>query len=184
MSNNNQRSGEKRLFIVAASTPLCSAHFSVIIVDVSDMNVSELDFFFLAIIFVDFSKAFDTLDHGKLLRIARIQGMPEKYCEIIRKVFEGAEMAIRRRDDKEEICFNQQRGIRQGSSLSPNLFVLIVNFVLEVVEESCRRRGMEGGVRWEAYADDIALVHNEVRRLEEVFRELQGAARYVGLKYN
>ncbi len=52
----------------------------------------NMDLYFL---FMDFQKAFDTIDHNILWEALKNQGIHRKYINIIKKLFEGAEVYIK-----------------------------------------------------------------------------------------
>ena len=108
--------------------------------------------------FIDYSKAFDSLDWDKLWKVLEFAGCPEGLVNVIKSLYEHSTISIRVSADGELApSFKQKRGIRQGSSLSPCLFVLAMDFCLRVFQEACADLGLpshEG--TWTAYADDVA----------------------------
>ena len=93
-------------------------------------------------------------------------------------------------DGKRTEPFKQKNGIRQGSSLSPLIFVLVLDFCMRVTEAAMAAEGYEDRPDpWGAYADDIAdetvgdkaAVETEA---SEALQQLQGAAAVAGLLVN
>ncbi|KAL4469140.1 hypothetical protein ABPG72_005910 [Tetrahymena utriculariae] len=73
--------------------------------------------------------------------------------------------------------FRIGRGFLQGSPLSPKLFILYLNFVLKIVEARVREKlGLYFKLLYLAYADDLALVHDNIEELkviDQIMREGQ-----------
>ena len=88
--------------------------------------------------FVDFSKAFDSLVWARMWEIIEFSGCPTALLAVIRCLHEHATISIRLNSAGDLAAeFKQKKGIRQGSGLSPCLFVLVLDFVLRVYEIAC-----------------------------------------------
>jgi hypothetical protein len=138
--------------------------------------------------FVDFSKAFDSLAWDQMWQVLSWQGVPEPILDVIRRMYVGSTIAIRMTPDGMlETPFQQRVGIRQGCSLSPALFVLVLDFALRVFEQACKDAGLNPDDCWLGYADDLA-VHREglssVSEVQQMLLELQSACAFVGLHIN
>eukprot|EP00392_Amoebophrya_sp_AT5.2_P019652 g20593.t1 len=80
--------------------------------------------------FIDFRKAYDSLDWKRMRDILRRMGMPEELGRIVEAVYGGATYALRLGQDRTTDAAKQKSGIRQGSSLSPLLFILCLDFAM------------------------------------------------------
>jgi hypothetical protein len=144
--------------------------------------------------FVDFSKAFDSLLWARMWDILEFSGCPPQLVAVIRSLHEHAMIALRLNSDGDlAAAFAQMKGIRQGSGLSPCLFVLVLDFVMRVYEEGCAEEGLDRVGTWNAYADDVvdktAVNENESAAQLEInasttMQLLEGAAAFTGLLVN
>ena len=73
---------------------------------------------------MDFAKAFDSLDYEKAFDILRAQGVNRGVVSLLERLYGGAKMQIKVREGEYLPKFAQRAGIRQGSSLSPLLFII------------------------------------------------------------
>ena len=81
--------------------------------------------------------------------------------------------------------FYQRRGIRQGSGLSPLIFVLTLDFVMRVFQDACELEGLPSRLlSWNAYADDIADKCTDEITATAVTAQLEAASAFVSLRLN
>lgn len=138
------------------------------------------------ITFIDYSKAFDSLNWENLWKTLEFAGCPRKLVTVIRKLYENSTISLRLSSDGElapEI--KQKRGIRQGSSLSPCLFVLAMDYCLRVFQSTCVEKGLPSHENtWTAYADDVADKSISEEEATEALQQLEAASAFVGLRLN
>ena len=81
----------------------------------------------LVVNFVDFSKAFDSIDWTTMWKVLAWQGCPTMIIDIMKRMYSDASLSIRIDPAGQRFAekFDQKVGIRQGCSLSPLLFVLV-----------------------------------------------------------
>ena len=135
--------------------------------------------------FVDFRKAFDSLDWSTMWKVMEAQGMPTKIVGIIKELYNNATVSVRLNSEGGMApSFKQKVGIRQGCSLSPAIFVLVLDYALKAYMEACEELGIGADAGWLGYADDMAIGSTNVNAAEAAFHQLQAACAFVGLHCN
>ena len=79
--------------------------------------------------FIDYSKAFDGVDHNKLWKIIQEMGIPEHLTCLLRNLYAGQEATVRTEHGKTD-WFQIGKGVRQGYLLSPCLFNLYAEYIM------------------------------------------------------
>jgi hypothetical protein len=136
--------------------------------------------------FVDYSKAFDSLIWGRLWKCLEFAGCPVELIAVIRGFYDRSTVSLRLSSDgKAAPPFAQRKGIRQGSSLSPCIFVLAMDFCLRVFEHACTKLGMTPRADlWTAYADDLADKTQNEAEASAALQQLEAASAFIGLMLN
>ena len=80
----------------------------------------------LYVAFVDFKKAFDNVNHSKLLEVLYGEGVNGKFYNIIKSMYEKL-MSCVRTGNQMSRSFKCTKGVRQGCVLSPTLFSVFIN---------------------------------------------------------
>ncbi len=139
--------------------------------------------------FVDFNKAFDSLYHAEIWVTLAKQRVPRKFIEILINIYSNSEIQIKL--DKMGDRFLVKREVKQGDPLSPNIF----NAVLEDVFRQLNwgGKGLKiSGINFNTskninnlrFADNIGLIAENSKELEEMARELWKESNKVGLLIN
>ena len=68
--------------------------------------------------FIDYTKAFDCVDHNKLWKILKEMGIPEYLTCLLRNLYADQEATVRTRHGTTD-CFQIGKGVHQGCILSP-----------------------------------------------------------------
>ena len=80
--------------------------------------------------FIDYTKAFDYVDHNKLWKILREMGIPDLLTCLLRNLYVGQEATVRTLHGKTD-WFKTGKGVQQGCILSPYLFNLYANYIMQ-----------------------------------------------------
>ena len=148
----------------------------------------------LTMVFVDFSKAFDSIDRGKMFQILRAYGIPEIIVEAIKVIYDNTCAAVITSVGLTDF-FRIVAGIFQGDTLAPLLFIIVIDYILRQAFTRCHDQGIEisprRGSRQPAinlrdlsYADDLTLLSHSLKKAEELLHALEHSAIQVGLKVN
>ena len=79
--------------------------------------------------FMYYAKAFDCVDHNRLLKILQEMGIPHHLTCLLRNLYAGQEPTARTRHVKTD-WFQIGKGVRQGCILSPCLFNLYSEYIM------------------------------------------------------
>ena len=79
--------------------------------------------------FIDYTKAFDCVDHSKLWKILKEVGIPDHLTCLFRNLSSGQEATVRTRHGTID-WFQIQKRVCQGYILSPCLFNLYVEYIM------------------------------------------------------
>ena len=133
--------------------------------------------------FIDYEKAFDSVDRETLWKILRHYGVPEKLTNIIRNTYEGLTCRVIHEGQLTD-AFYVRTGVRQGCLLSPFLFLLAMDWVMR---RSTAGRG--NGIQWTMwtqlndldFADDLALLSHTQQQMQEKTSTISANSACIGL---
>ena len=146
------------------------------------------------LIFVDFTKAFDSIHRGKMEQILLAYGIPKETVPGITILYKNTKVKVRSPDGDTEY-FDIVAGVLQGDTLAPYLFIICLDYVLRTSIDKIRENGFEltkkRSRRYPAktitdadYADDIAILGNTPDQAETLLHSLERAAAGIGLNVN
>ena len=79
--------------------------------------------------FIDYTKAFDCVDHNKLWKILKEMGIPDHLTFLLRNLYASQEATVRTGHGTTD-WFRIGKGVRQGCTLSPCLFNLYAEYIM------------------------------------------------------
>jgi len=129
--------------------------------------------------FVDLTKAFDRVQLNDVLNILNDHNIPQNIIQIIRLLNENSTTKVRVGQElSNEVPTSD--GVRQGDSLSPLLFNLIMDKIIQNIEETGRGYKMGSNeVKCVCYADDAVLISdNEDDLQRQLFNLINTADKY------
>ena len=146
------------------------------------------------LIFIDFTKAFDSIHRGKMKQILLAYGIPKETVAAITILYRNTKVKVRSPDGDTEY-FDIVAGVLQADTLAPYLFIICLDYVLRTSIDKIRENGFEltkkRSRRYPAktitdadYADDIAILANTPNQAETLLHSLERAAACIGLYVN
>ena len=140
----------------------------------------------LYINFIDFEKAFDSIDRDSLWKIMKHYGIPDKYISIVKATYDGMTCRVLHGGDITD-KFHVLTGVRQGCILSPFLFLLAIDWVMKNTTS-----GQRNGIQWTMieqlddldFADDLALLSHNHSQMQNKTSTLETVAASIGLRIN
>ena len=128
------------------------------LVDKWHSNVN--DDLFTGVIFLDFAKAFDTIDHKLLIKKLSLYGLSDSCTKFLTSYLNDRKQAVFQGSSLSPLS-PIKYGVPQGSILGPLLFSIYINDLPLHISSSS-----------ELFADDTT-VHNAYKNLETVYTTLQ-----------
>ena len=134
--------------------------------------------------FIDFKAAFDTVWRKALWKMLKSIGVCSKIVNIVEYMYNQTECSILI-DGQLKDWFHVEVGVRQGCILSPTLFNIFLEFVMD--ELSCLQSSLKLNPTLSTdirYADDTSLIAFTFEKLQISTTELHKACKKWGLKVN
>ena len=134
--------------------------------------------------FVDYEKAFDSLDRESLCELKRHYAIPEKFVTLIGNTCKGMTWKATH-GGKISAGFEVLTGVRQGCLLSPFLFLLPADWITRKTTAN-----KINGIQWTlsaneldalSYADDLALLSHKLWQLQGKTSDLDSNSAQLGL---
>ena len=134
--------------------------------------------------FVDYQKAFDSLDRNTLWKILAFYGVPKKIIDIIKNMYDNQNVKVLFKG-KLSNSFIVLTGVRQGCLLSPFLFLLAIDFILKYCNNG-------NGFPWTDeqelddldFADDLAVTADTIDKIQEKTDNIKERSEALGLLVN
>lgn len=137
----------------------------------------------LHIAFIDYTKAFDTVEICYLLKALQDQEIPDKYIRLMKHIYEKSQASIYLEKPGEK--FKLQRGVKQGDPMSPKLFNVVLESIFRTLKWNNHGLNIDGKMLSNLrYADDIALFSESKEELLTMIKELKDASKPMGLIIN
>ena len=144
----------------------------------------------LTVTFIDFKKAFDSIDRRVMFAVLRHYGIPEAVVNAISTLYNNSKSAVMV-DGNISDPFEVSTGVLQGDVLAPFLFIVLVDYLLKkatsdvdtgVVTHPRRSRRYPARVINDLdFADDIALLESTMSQAQAQLNRTTTAAKELGL---
>ena len=142
--------------------------------------------------FINFRKAFDSIDRGRMFQILEAYGIPPDVVSAIRVMYENTSAVVITPEGETE-QFAIDTGVLQGDPLAPFLFIICLDYALRSAISDAdgltlkrRRSSHHPAVVLSDldYADDIALLENTIKSAQDLLNRVEKACQDVGLFLN
>ena len=136
--------------------------------------------------FIDYTKAFDCVDHNKLWKIHQEMGIPDHLTCLLRNLYAGQEATVRTGLGTTD-WFQIEKGVGQGCILSPCLFNLYAEYIMRNARLDEARAGIKIAGRNTnnlRYADDTTLIAESEEELKSLLMKVKEESEKADLKLN
>ena len=146
-------------------------------------------------VFIDFSKAFDSINHEAMFSILKAYGVPPRMLEAIRLCYGNLRARVVSPDGDTDL-FPITAGVMQGDTLAPFLFVTVLDYCLtKAIGDKTAELGLtlhqRKSSRYPAkaitdldFADDIVLMSDTVEQASILLQRVERECEAVGLRLN
>ena len=137
--------------------------------------------------FIDFKKAFDTVNREALWKVLARIGIKGRLLKVLQSMYSCVSSCVRCPSGCTEF-FDCLRGLKQGCNLSPKIFSILINQLAENVIKH-GRHGVQlmpdvTDVFLLLFADDVVLISDSVIGLQNQLNTLYDSAKELGLVVN
>ena len=136
--------------------------------------------------FIDYDKAFDSVDHNKVWKILQETGIPDHLTCILRNLYTGQEAIVRTGHGTTD-WFQIGKGVCQGCILSRCLFNLYAEYIMRNAGLDEAQAGIKivgRNINNLRYANDTTLMAESEEELKSLLMKVKEDSEKVGLKLN
>jgi len=136
----------------------------------------------LSVGFIDYEKAFDSIEHFAIFEALRNMGISETYIKIIEDMYTDA-TAVINIDEMTSTPFNIKRGVRQGDPISPKLFTAALQEIFKKADLNGLGINIDGEELNDLrFADDATLISTSKQDLTSQLNKINNEGKRVGMK--
>ena len=137
----------------------------------------------LVVVFVDFLKAFDMLDHEYMLQTLVDFGIDEGIVSLIQNCYKDSSLSLK--IFSKELHIPVHKGVRQGDTISPALFTAALERAIRQLDWERRGIRVDGRrLHHLRFADDVVLFATNPAEATDMLAEFKEACGRAGLKIN
>lgn len=144
----------------------------------------------ICIIFLDVTKAVDSIGHKHLINVLRSGKIPNSLASTVIELIKGNSVQIESGPNKSKPIYIKN-GVAQGAPLSPLIFNLGIDHIIREMNEMTVKTAygleIDGGdtpVTLLAFADDLAVVGKDVEAARSILSMIEDMTKEIGLSIN
>ena len=125
--------------------------------------------------FTDYTKAFDYVDHNKLWKILKEMEIPDHLSCLLRNLYADQEATVRTGHGTTD-WFQIGKGVHQGCILSPFLFNLYAEYIMQNARLDEAQTGLKiarKNINNLRYADDATLMSESEKELKSLLMKVK-----------
>ena len=159
-----------------------SCQIQLVIAALEDAKFSKLDIYLL---YIDFTNAFGSIDHARLLAIMSDLGYPKDAITIIGNIYSESYTKFISSDFDPIQPIPIQRGTIQGNNiLSPYLFILFLESLLRWL--ACDNQGYNfktsrNAISSATYADDLVIISSNIDHIQPHLQKINKFCKWAGM---
>lgn len=138
------------------------------------------------ILFLDFYKAFDTIEHKFLFLTLELFGFGEHFIKFVKMIYKDINSSVLLQFDTSN-RFPISRGVRQGCGISPFLFVLVVELLSLSIRNNPDIKGVsifDREIKISQLADDTTLFLENTNQVGKALETINAFSEASGLNLN
>uniref|UniRef100_W5NKD0 Reverse transcriptase domain-containing protein n=1 Tax=Lepisosteus oculatus TaxID=7918 RepID=W5NKD0_LEPOC len=122
----------------------------------------------IAVVFIDIAKAFDSVSHDHIFQVLRQKELDNHIINLIEDSYQDCRTIIKTENQSSNEIFIKV-GVKQGDPLSPILFNLAMDPLINALEElGCGFKTAAGNISTLAFADDLVLLSDNWEGMKNI----------------
>ena len=135
------------------------------------------------LIFVDFEKAFDSVEFDAIMKSLIYQGIELQYIHLLKDIYSNCTSNIALNEMK--TTFDINKGVRQGDTISPKLFTNCLEYIFRNINWDTKGININGEILHRLkFADDIVLISDNLKNTKSMLDDLHKECIKCGLRIN
>ncbi|EYB91984.1 hypothetical protein Y032_0199g1651 [Ancylostoma ceylanicum] len=137
----------------------------------------------LVLTFIDYKKAFDSVETNAVLDALLQAGVDSAYVNILEQCNVGTVTTIQLFDKKLRIPI--EKGVRQGDTISPKLFTSALQYAMSRLNWDEKGLPIDGKMLSNLrFADGIVLISKNTKEMNQLINELNEVGKSIGMEIN
>lgn len=139
------------------------------------------------LVFIDLEKAYDTVPLKHLFNILTRTDIKKGYIRALHNIYKNPQSIVKTQNTLSK-PFRVTKGLKQGCCLSPTLFKIYIQEILQKWRKKCSRMGIEVSDNYCLstlfFADDQVIIANCEEDIDYMLRKLKDEYERAGMKMN